>query len=306
MLRRRLVLASLGAALLAPSLAHAGAWTKGWGEYYTKLGADYYKAARYVDPATGEEIEGLSFFGHQYSLYGEFGVLPVWPLQVSFFVPVTIGTTTFEDDMVFQPGERGRASSTRFGDAKFSLQAAILKKGFQLSPSFDVKVPLYSNDNVGSKFGIWSEAFPLPGDGQLDFTGWINLGGAIPRTPMFMQGGVGYRHRSDVFVGYDTDLDFVDGIPFTYTLGVNVGPLLGMFQVDGVKNLRADEITRENLSLGAAMFLTVWRGLALEARFAAEVWANNAAQGISAGVGLSWRMPYPGYVPKPRKSKTDG
>jgi hypothetical protein len=294
-------------ALLVPSVAHAGAWTKGWGEYYTKIGADYYKAARYVDPSTGEEVEGLNFFGHQYSVYGEFGVLPVWPLQVSFFVPVSIGISTFEDDMNFDEGETGRASSTHFGDAKVSLQAAILKKGFQLSPSFDLKIPLYSNDKIGSDFGVWREAFPVPGDGQLDFTGWINLGAGIPKTPMFMQGGVGYRHRSSVFVGWDTDLDFVDGIPFTYTLGANLGPLLGMFQVDGIKNLKEDEITRENLALGVAMFLTVYKGLAVEARFAGEVWANNAAQGISAGVGLSWRMPYPGYVPrKDRKSAAGG
>ncbi len=290
-------------ALLLPSVAHAGAWTKGFGEYYTKLGADYYLAARYVDPTTGEEVEGLDFFGHQYSLYGEFGVLPVWPLQVSFSAPLTIGIATFEDDMNFDEGETGRATAVHFGDARVSIQAAILRKGFQLAPAFEVKIPLYSNDRVGSRFGIWKEAFPLPGDGQLDFTGWVHLGGSIPGTPMFMQGAVGYRHRSSVFVGWETDLDFVDGVPFTYTLGVGKGAFLGMFQIDGIKNVKQDEVTRENLALGGAIFVSVWKGLALEARFAGEVWSNNAAQGISAGIGLSWRIPYPGYEPKPKKKQ---
>ena len=291
-------LALLGLLLAAPSSAQAGAWSKNFGELYTKVGADFYKAARYVDPNTGEEVEGLDFFGQQYSLYAEVGVLPKWPLQLSVLLPLSVGISHFPDETIFAEGDTGRATTIRLGDMRVQVQTAILRKGFQLSPAVELKIPLYGNGEVGSKFGTWREAFPLPGDGQLDVTGWIYLGGALAKTPMFVQGGVGYRHRSSTFIGWETDLDFVDGIPFTATWGVNLGPILAMLQVDGIKNIRDDEITRENLSVGVGIFASVWRGLAIEGRFAGEVWANNAAQGISFGVGLSWRLPYPGYSPK--------
>ena len=46
----------LGCSLGTAPEARAGAWTKSLGEYYTKLGADFYVAARYVDPITGLNI----------------------------------------------------------------------------------------------------------------------------------------------------------------------------------------------------------------------------------------------------------
>jgi len=278
----------LGAAL-GPTEAHAGAWTKAFGDYYVKAGADFYKATSYVDPTTGEVVEGLEFFGQQYSIYGEVGVLPWWPLQVAVMLPVSVGTTTFEEPTVFPEGESARATSARLGDLRVMLQTSILKKDFQLSPAFELKVPMYSNDSVGSDFGTWSEAFPLPGDGQLDVTGWLMMGGAIPKAPVFIQGGLGYRHRTEVFVDWTTDLVFVDGIPFTTTIGVTAGPFLGMLQLDGIKNIKEDDVTRENISLGFGAFVTVWKGLAIEARVAGDVWANNAARGVSFGAGLSWR-----------------
>lgn len=285
-------------ALATPTPASAGAWTKSWGEYYTKLGADYYKAVRYVDPTTGEELEGLDFFGQQYSLYAEFGLLPWWPLQVSAQLPLTVGTLTFEDETNFAEGDQGRATSTRLGDLRVTLQTSILRNGFQLAPAFELKLPLYANGRVGSAFGTWKEAFPLPGDGQVDLTGWLLLGGPLPGTPIFIQGGAGYRHRTEAFVGWEPDLQFVDGLPFTFTLGVGGGPFLGMLQVDGVKNFVEDDVTKQYLSVGGAVFVTVHKGLAIEGRVAGDVWADNTAQGVSFGVGISWRMPYPGYDPE--------
>ena len=269
--------------------AHAGAWTKSLGDYYVKAGADFYRATGYVDPNTGEEVEDLEFFGQQYSLYGEVGLLPWWPLQVGVLVPLAVGRTDFADPTLFPDGETATATSTRLGDLRVSLQTAILHKEFQLSPAIEFKIPLYSNDSVGSDFGTWRAAFPLPGDGQLDVTGWLLFGGAIPKAPVFVQGGVGYRHRTEHFVDWDTDLAFVDGIPFTATVGVSLGRFLGMLQLDGLKNLKQDEVTRENVTLGFGALVTVWKGLAIEGRIAGDVWSNNAARGVSFGAGLSWR-----------------
>ena len=269
--------------------AEAGAWTRSFGDHYVKLGADFYKAISYVDPATGEEVSGLDFFGQQYSLYGEVGVLPWWPLQIGVLLPVSVGTLSFTDDNLFAEGERARATSARLGDLRVSVQTSILKKGFQLSPAIELKIPLYSNDSIGSEFDTWSQAFPMPGEGQIDVTAWLLMGSSIPKAPVFVQGGVGYRHRTEHFIGWDTDLEFVDGLPLTATVGATFGRFLGMLQLDAIKNFREDETTAENVSLGFSAFVTVWKGLAVEARVAGDVWANNTSRGVSFGAGLSWR-----------------
>jgi hypothetical protein len=169
------------------------------------------------------------------------------------------------------------------------LQTSILKKGFQLRPGIDLKIPLYSNDSIGGEFDTWSQAFPMPGEGQIDVTAWLLMGSSIPKAPVFVQGGVGYRHRTEHFIGWDTDLEFVDGLPFTATVGATFGPFLGMLQLDGIKNFRKDETTAEHVGLGFSAFVTVWKGLAIEARVAGDVWANNTSRGVSFGTGLSWR-----------------
>jgi len=269
--------------------AEAGAWTRSFGDHYVKLGADFYKAISYVDPATGEEVSGLDFFGQQYSLYGEVGVLPWWPVQIGVLLPLSVGTLSFTDDTLFADMERARATSARLGDLRVSVQTSILKKGFQLSPALELKIPLYSNDSIGGEFDTWSQAFPMPGEGQIDVTGWLLMGSSIPKAPVFIQGGLGYRHRTEHFIDWDTDLEFVDGLPLTATVGATFGPFLGMLQFDAIKNFREDETTAENVSLGFSAFVTVWKGLAVEARVAGDVWANNTSRGVSFGAGLSWR-----------------
>jgi hypothetical protein len=62
-----------------------------------------------------------------------------------------------------------------------------------------------------------------------------------------------------------------------------------MLQLDGIKNLKADDVTGESVSLGFGAFVTVWKGLAIEGRVAGDLWANNRARGVSFGAGLSWR-----------------
>ena len=275
------------------SPAYGGAWTKEFGASYTKVGTDFYLPGSYVDPTTGEKLEDLKFIGQQTSVYSEFGVLKHWPLQVSIQLPLVYGVTTFVDEVSFNEGDQARATSLRLGDVRLQVQAAILRKGFQLSGGVEIKVPLYANDGVGAKFGIWKAAFPLPGDGQLDVTPWVIMGGSIPGTPLFAQGGIGYRFRTERFIGWDTRLRFVDGLAFNGTVGLTTGPLLTLFQWEGIKNFKEDEVTRENLYLGGALMWTVWKGLAIETRAGGEVWADNAASGLSLGLGVSWRTPTP-------------
>ena len=283
---------ALLAGLVGAAPAQAGAWTRGFGEHYVKVGADSYVGLAWVDPETGEPVDAR-YFGEQISLYGEVGVLPVWPLQVSVQVPLSIGTLDFGHDSFAEAG-RGRATTTRLGDLRVAVQTAILRKGFQLGLGAEVKVPMYANDSVGGEFGSWKPAFPLPGDGQVDVTPALVFGGSLPGTPLYAQGSVGYRFRTEAFVGWDTDLEFVDGIPFSASLGLDKGRLVVQVGVDGLKNVQADAVTREWLGVSGTVLVTVWKGLAIEGRFGGEPWAHNAPQGLSFGVGLSWRPPYPG------------
>jgi len=286
--RARLIAACAAALALAPASARAGAWTKAGGAYYTKLGADFYKPEAYVDPATGEDT-GQDYFGQQYSLYGEVGVLPFHPVQVSVLLPLSVGTSWF--DPGYAADGPGRATTARLGDLRVGVQVALLRTAFQLGVGGEVKVPLYRNDGIGAGYGEYQAAVPVADDGQVDVTGLVVLGGSLPRTPLWMEGAVGYRHRTEAFHGWDVDLEFGDGLVYRYTVGAAVKRAHLMLHVDGVKAFRSDDVTREHLALGPAVLVTVWKGLGLEARFQGEVWTRNAPRGVSFGFGVSWRKP---------------
>lgn len=288
--------------LLAPSTALAGPWTKAFGEHYVKIGADFYATRDYEDARATNDAETAgfeSFFGQQYSLYGEIGVFPLWPIQLTAHLPVTVGNVVFFDSALIGEGETGKTATTRLGDLRVAVQTAILRKPFQLGGLFEVKVPLYSNGRVGFGLGPYRQWFALPGDGQIDLTAMIVAGGSFPtKIPLWVEAGVGYRHRTEAFVGWTTDLVFVDGLPFYAAVGLAPGPVWIVVRADGIKNFVADETTREVLTVGPSIGVTVWKGVAIEARFAGDVLVNNAPRGLSFGAGVSWRWPNPATKPK--------
>lgn len=288
------------ALVLLPSSALAGPWSKEFGQLYAKVGADLYYTRDYDDARQGAGIgpDGAGIqdlLSTQISFYAEVGVLPVWPLQLSVSLPLSIGRTTFTDPTLIGEDEIGIATGVRLGDLRVALQSQILRKGFQLAGSVELKVPLYSNDKVGQGLGPYRDWFAIPGDGQLDITPMVLMGGSIPTpVPMWIEGGVGYRFRTEAFVGWTTDIEFVDGIPFYATWGLAPGPVWITLRADGIKNIKDDETTREFVTIGPGVGITVWKGLAIEFRVAGDVVAKNAPQGVSGGFGVSWRMPYPG------------
>ncbi|HCP44993.1 MAG TPA: hypothetical protein DIU15_03075, partial [Deltaproteobacteria bacterium] len=77
-----------------PNTATAGAWTRTFLDTYVKASADFYRATSYVDPQTGQTHDD-DFFGQQYSVYGELGLVRAWPVQVSMLLPMTIGRRSF-------------------------------------------------------------------------------------------------------------------------------------------------------------------------------------------------------------------
>lgn len=289
----------VGCAALVPQLAAAGPWTKALGEHYVKVGADLYYTTDYADSRTSNddnEAGVQQFVGTAVNLYGEVGIFPLWPIQLTLSAPLTIGTSTFKDTALIGEGELGKATGVRPGDLRVALQTSILRKGFQLAPSVEVKIPMYGNDSVGKGLGPFREWVPIPGDGQIDITPMLLMGGSLPtdKVPLWVEGGIGYRFRTEAFIGWNTDTVFVDGIPFYASIGAAPGNAWVVLRVDGYKNIKADEVSREAVTVGPSVGVTLWKGLAVEARIAGDVLAKNAPRGIAAGIGVSWRYPFPG------------
>ncbi|MCO4769988.1 MAG: hypothetical protein KDA24_08135 [Deltaproteobacteria bacterium] len=280
-----------------PLTAWAGPWTKELGQHYAKLGGDLYYTTDYFDSRLqGSDGEtGIQrFVGTNLTLYGEVGVFPLWPIQVTASLPLTVGVSTFKDPALIGTSEPGTATGVRLGDLRVALQTSILRKGFQLAPSVEVKIPMYANDVVGKGLGPYRQWVPIPGDGQIDITPMMLMGGSIPtKVPMWVEGGIGYRFRTEAFVRWNTNLEFVDGIPFYAAWGLAPGRSWVVLRVDGYKNVRDDDVSREAVTIGPSVGVTVWKGLAIEARLAGDVVANNAPRGIAAGLGVSWRYPFP-------------
>jgi len=276
--------------LLALSLAnaaHAGAWTRAYGSYYAKAGFDVYIAGNYT---IGDRIagEGQTYFGKQLNLYGEVGVLPWWPVQLVAQLPAVNAGTLHEGAIDFS-ATSARATTVRVGDLRVSLQTAVHPK-LPLAVAIEAKIPCYANGRVGIDYGAaFQELFPLPGDGQVDLTGWFLAGASIENTPLWNDFAVGYRHRTEWFVGWSTDVVFVDGIAFGDTFGATLGRWTPMLRVDGIVNPKQDDVTRQYLAVAPQLLVDLEHGIALEARVSFDVWARNAAQGIGGGVGVSMR-----------------
>lgn len=202
---------------------------------------------------------------------------------------MTSGSASFHDPRL---GDRaGQASSTRLGDSRIAVQTQLWNGGLQLSVAVDAKLPLYSNGSLREGHGIYGDYIPAPGDGQIDVGAWILAGRSIADWPAWFELAAGWRHRTEAFIGWNPEVEVVDGVPFRGLLGGQLwqGRLLAMLNVEGIKNLSSDRVTRESLGAGPSVLWTIAHGIAVEARFAAELLARNQAQGLAFGVGISKR-----------------
>jgi hypothetical protein len=265
----------------------AGAWTREWGEVYVRGGVDGYVSNRFENALQDVE-EVVSFRSTAGAVYAEIGLSPAWPVQLTLQVPVSTSVLTFRVEDAIDPDELGRATTTRLGDAFFSLQTALYKKKVRLSGQLEFKLPLYRLDSIGVGQGAWTDVFPRPGDGQLDIAPWLWVGGGFPHG--FYEVGVGYRFRTEAFFGEAPDATLVDGMPFHGKIGGNFWRIWVIGEVIGIKNFRDDLFTREWVAVGATVMVNLWDGLYLDGRVAPEVWTRKASQGIAWSAGLSWKQ----------------
>lgn len=286
-------------ALLLCAIAEAGAWTRGYGSYYFKVGADFYTAPQYASPATqvpGTTAAGLGpYFGQQYGAYGELGLLDpaIWRVQLALQAPLSVGRTSFLQEDTFG-ALAGHATVTRLGDVRLTPQVALAKRA-PVAAGLEVKVPGYRNDSVcaGNPYRVYC---PRPGEGQVDLTPYGAAG-----TPFaehgFAEGRLGWRFRTDIVLGAEgPSVPLGDGPTWAATVGWTAGPVLAMVQADGVHVLGEDLVTPQAVRGGPAALWTLDDdlGLALEARFSADLWARATSRGYGGGLGVSLRGPGPG------------
>lgn len=280
---RRLAVGLLG--LLVAGQAVAGAWTKDLGSYYTKAGADGFYALSWAQ--SGVDARGQDrFLGQLYSVYGEAGLLKAYPVQIAASVPLSVGTLWF---VRRDNGTKaaGRATVHRMGDVRLRPQVA-LHPDKPIALAVEVKIPGYRVDSVCDENPTFIELCPRPGDGQIDIQPMLLGGGSVGKKG-FAELGVGYRHRTETFLGWDTDFEFGDSVAVEAGGGAWAGKLLLMGKVDANVLFKPDNTSAQFVRLGPSALFDVTEGLAIEARTQADVWAVNTARGLGFGLGLSAR-----------------
>lgn len=260
--------------MLAPGLAWAGPWIRDPGASYVKLGASSFVG---VEPgSTGMMEMPTQYADLTASAYGELG-LPLG-LEVAAYLPYVVAQA---DDGA------ARFVSYGGGDAELGLGKRLLASPVAISLATVVKVPLYTDrgDFRVATYGGYASRFSTPGDGQVDVDARLGVGGSFRAgaTPGWVQGSLGYRHRTGVFV---------DGVPWLVQAGLSparAGRPLGFAGVEasGLANVEADPRSRAWTRLGAFVAVNLGRGLALEAWGGAIPWAYASRAGGGGGLGLS-------------------
>lgn len=279
----RLAIGLLG--LLVAAQASAGAWTKDAGSYYTKAGGDGFWALSWAQSGVQARDQDR-FLGQQYSLYGEFGLLKAHPVQIAGSLPLSVGTLWF---VRRDNGTRaeGRATVHRMGDIRLRPQVA-LHPDKPIALAVEVKIPGYRVDTVCDDNPAFLVLCPRPGDGQIDIQPMVLGGGQVGKKG-FAELGVGYRHRTEIFLGWDTDFEFGDSLVVEGGGGAWAGKLLVMGKVDANVLFRSDATSAQYVRLGPSVLFDVAEGIGIEARTQADVTAVNAPRGLGFGVGISAR-----------------
>ncbi len=263
--------------LMAAATAQAGPWTQNQGRFYLKVDQGFFVADSYVD-ASGQVIKGTEYLGATTSLYAEVGI---WKgLHLVTYLPYTFARNTFDDG--------GRFLNAGVGDAQLGVQySPPIRTAAKTALKVEFKIPLYK---VAGIEGPLATQFPAFGDGQLDVTFWLSAGYSLPRKPLYFLAEAGYRHRTEVTVGGGDARRFGDGFVWLTQVGYTIKKRVGIsLTFAGIVPFREDAWTKGYLTLGPALYIPVWRGLALEARFDPILWARNSSLGFGFGFGLSYK-----------------
>lgn len=271
--------------LLTAAPAWAGPWTKDLGHFYVKLNEGIFSSDTFVNADGLAQSDGTSYLGATTSLYFEVGI---WKgVQITGLLPYTVGTNSRNTGS----GNGRHARRAGGGDLLLGLQASPpWRLPLPLAVRLEFKLPLYDVTDRPTGVTELDNLFPALGDGQVDVTLWLAAGGSLPG-PFYAWGEVGYRFRTEAFLG-DRPTDgrsFVDSLAWLGQVGWTFyGRMVLAANFIGVVALADDLYTKSYITLGPALYLPVWRGLALEASFDPIIYARNSAPGLSFGFGVSY------------------
>ena len=165
------------------------------------------------------------------------------------------------------------------------------RTAWRLAGRLELKVPLY---DVGGIDGPLAPQFPAFGDGQLDVTFWLSGGYGFQKIPLYLFAEVGYRHRTEHYVGDGDSRRFGDGMALAFQVGYTIRRrVLIAANVNATVPFTEDAVTKGFVSVGPSLFIPVYKGLGVEARFDPIVWARNSSRGYGFGVGLSYKRAQP-------------
>ncbi|MEM1348048.1 MAG: hypothetical protein AAGI01_05770 [Myxococcota bacterium] len=265
---------------LTPERAWAGPWTKEPGRAYVKLSSLNFTSDTFVAPS-GDRVQGTDFRARTAALYAEVGVFE--GLHVQAFVPYVWATNTFNADT---PGQT-IYGNLGFGDTIVGVQWTPVKLRLPWAVRLDTKLPLY---DVAGIDGPLASSFPVFGDGQVDLTGWLGLGGSIPGLPMYAFAEVGYRHRTELFAGEGNGRSFGDGVTFFSQVGYTFRDrvLVGA-SVNGIVPFdTSDGITQGFVTVGPCVAVRVVEQWRVEATYDPMLYARNNSPGPSLSLGVSY------------------
>jgi hypothetical protein len=259
--------------LVTSSNALAGPWTRDRGHFYAKISQGLYSADRFFD-SSGQLQQDLRYTGHTTAVYAEVGLGHRFQFQT--YIPFLFATSDF--------GDSGSFSRNSLGDITLGTQFTPAFLPFPHALQLDVKVPGYRLPDVAE-----TTLAPLPGDGQVDLTVSISAGGSLPGIPVYTWAEVGYRHRTEWYLGERGDRNLRDGVIASWQLGVQLWRRhFLMWNVGAIVPFEKDIFTRGYVTIGPAVMVALSRQFAFEASFDTTVWAQNSARGLSGTVGFSW------------------
>lgn len=269
-----MLLASL--VLVLPSLASAGPWTKEPGQVYVKASEMLFRSDTFV-AANGERVSGTDYLALTSAVYLEAGLTK--KLHFQAFMPWSFTRNEFTEIDT-------RYANVGLGDTILGLQITPYKLNLPYALRLETKIPLY---DVAGIEGPEANMFPALGDGQVDVTGWLSVGGSLYPKPIYFLGEIGYRHRTEIFYGEGSGLEFGNGLTFNAQVGYTFKErVLVAGNAGGVYSFVDDAFTQSFVTLGPTVAVFLPKGFALEAGASPMVWSRNNSPGTTYSIGVSY------------------
>lgn len=274
----------MGALLGVANSSAAGPWIRSPGHAYVKAGYARFSSdtAVFADGTTNNDIQYQGQTGY---LYSEIGLFE--NLQAIAALPFTdarhsISTVSYINRW--------------WGDAALGMEYGRSARGVPISLSVVGSMPLYDNADL-TDFGVLGSRFPIIGDGQVNVTTLLSVGGGQSwgLQPVWAMAAVGHQRRTQWWLGDSSRPDrmYSDGIPWRLQVGWKPswdGQPRGWMAVglDGIQPLRVDTVTRRHTQLTGTIAPQITDTLCLEAGYSMTMWTRNAAPGGGMHVGLGW------------------